>query len=96
MTYMSEDYGANFITLTDEDGNEYELEHLDTIEFNGHVYMAFFPVVETEDGEEADAFLIDYYGNVMEAIWTEEGLDLNYFDSMLMHFVPEPEEVLGE
>ena len=52
--------------------------------------------VETEDGEEADAFLIDYYGNVMEAIWTEEGLDLNYFDSMLMHFVPEPEEVLGE
>ena len=29
---MSEEYGANFITVTDDDGNEFELEHLDTIE----------------------------------------------------------------
>ena len=26
---MSEEYGANFITVTDDDGNEFELEHLD-------------------------------------------------------------------
>ena len=32
---MSEEYGANFITVTDEDGNEFELEHLDTLELNG-------------------------------------------------------------
>ena len=30
---MSEEYGNDFITLTDEDGNEVELEHLDTLEF---------------------------------------------------------------
>ena len=48
---MSEEYGANFITVTDEEGNEFELEHLDTIEFQGQTYRAFFPAVQ--DGEEA-------------------------------------------
>ena len=48
---MSEEYGANFITVTDDDGNEFELEHLDTIEFNGNTYLAFFPAV-SEDAEE--------------------------------------------
>lgn len=42
---MEEDYGATFITLTDEDGAELELEYLDTIEYNNEVYMAFFPTV---------------------------------------------------
>ena len=48
---MSEESGANFITVTDDDGNEFELEHLDTIEFNGNTYLAFFPAV-SEDAEE--------------------------------------------
>ena len=48
---MSEEYGANFITVTDDEGNEFELEHLDTIEFNGNTYLAFFPAV-SEDAEE--------------------------------------------
>ncbi|MDY3014178.1 MAG: DUF1292 domain-containing protein [Evtepia sp.] len=48
---MSEEYSANFITVTDDDGNEFELEHLDTIEFNGETYLAFFPAV-SEDSEE--------------------------------------------
>ena len=49
---MSDAYGGNFVSLTDEEGNEIELEHLDTIEYNGTVYMAFFPVEEAdEDGE---------------------------------------------
>ena len=63
---MSEEYGNDFITLTDEDGNEIELEHLDTVEYNGQTYMAFLPAemsledayelfilkVELEDGGE--------------------------------------------
>ena len=46
---MSDEYGSNFVSLTDEDGNEIELEHLDTIEYNGAVYMAFFPVDEADE-----------------------------------------------
>ena len=51
---MSDEYGSNFVSLTDEDGNEIELEHLDTIEYNGAVYMAFFPVEEGQPPEEDD------------------------------------------
>ena len=29
---MSEEFGPDFITVTDEDGNDFELEHLDTLE----------------------------------------------------------------
>ena len=29
---MSDDYGSDFITVTDEDGNDFELEHLGTLE----------------------------------------------------------------
>ena len=29
--------------MTDEDGREIELEHLDTVEYNGQTYMAFLP-----------------------------------------------------
>lgn len=53
---MSEEFGGNFVSLTDEDGNEIELEHLDTIEYDGGVYMAFFPAEEAgENGEEPGA-----------------------------------------
>ncbi len=63
---MSEEYGNDYVTLTDEDGNELELEHLDTLEYKGNTYFAFIPAemelsesyeliimkVEEEDGEE--------------------------------------------
>lgn len=45
------EYGDDFIVISDEDGNEYELEHLDTIEFEGRIYMAFLPVSENEEDE---------------------------------------------
>ena len=32
---MSEEFGPDFVTVTDEDGNEIELEHLDTLEVDG-------------------------------------------------------------
>lgn len=50
---MSEEFGPNFITLTDEDGNEIELEYVDAIEVDGQTYMAFFPTVDDEADEAA-------------------------------------------
>ena len=37
---MSETFGPDFITVTDEDGNEFELELVDTLEHNGITYHA--------------------------------------------------------
>jgi len=35
---MSDEYGSDFITIVDEDGTEYELEVLSTLEYNGQTY----------------------------------------------------------
>ena len=54
---MSEEFGGEFITLTDEEGNEFELEYCTTVEYNGTVYMAFLTVTEGDEdtsSEEVD------------------------------------------
>lgn len=57
---MSEEFGPNFITVTDEEGNDIELELLDTLELNGVQYMAFFPAqsADEEDGDEEEEGLV--------------------------------------
>lgn len=40
---MEEEYGASYITIEDDEGNEFELEHLNTIQFEGEEYMIFLP-----------------------------------------------------
>ena len=40
---MADQYGSDFITIVDEDGTEYELEVLSTLEYDGNTYMAVIP-----------------------------------------------------
>ena len=71
---MEEEFGASFITIEDDEGNTFELEHLSTIEFEGSEYMIFLPAdmdendpdygfiilkVEEIDGEEQFASVDD-------------------------------------
>ena len=65
---MSEDYGADFISVTDEDGNEFELEHLGTLEHEGVTYMAFVPADLDEDDED--------YGIIILQVVTENSEEL--------------------
>ena len=55
---MNEEFGPNFVTLTDYEGNDIELEYVDALEHNGTTYMAFFPVVEegSEDEENEEEY----------------------------------------
>ena len=46
---MDGDYGSNFITIEDEDGNEFELEQLDSLEYNGNEYSLFLPADMDEE-----------------------------------------------
>ena len=56
---MSEDFGPTFITITDEDDNEFVLEFVDALELNGQMYQAFFPVeTEGEELSEEEAGLV--------------------------------------
>lgn len=49
---MADNYGSDFITIVDEDGTQYELEVLSTLEWNGNSYMAVIPA--TDSDEDAD------------------------------------------
>lgn len=42
-----------FVSVIDENGKEIVLEYVDTIEYNGIIYKAFFPTVDADD-ENAD------------------------------------------
>ncbi len=54
---MSDEYGNDFVMLTDEDGNEQEFEHIDTVELDGQVYMAFIPA-ELAAEDEAEVVIL--------------------------------------
>lgn len=55
---MREEYGPDFISVTDDEGNESELEHLGTLEYNGQEYMAFVPADMDEDDEDFGLILL--------------------------------------
>ena len=42
-------FGSDFMTITDEDGTEYELEVLTTVEYNGFSYLAVIPAGNEEE-----------------------------------------------
>ena len=56
---MSDDFGSDYLTITDDEGNEFELEVLDTIEFEGKTYKVFLPAgIDTMDVNDPDYGLI--------------------------------------
>ena len=67
---MNDEFGANFVTLTDDEGNDIELEYVDALEHNGTTYMAFFPVVEEDSEDEENE---EEYGLVILKSQMENG-----------------------
>ncbi len=54
---MADSYGSDFMTIVDEDGTEFELEVLTTIEYNGSSYLAVIPAGE-EDGASLEVSIL--------------------------------------
>ena len=67
---MNDEFGPNFVTLTDDEGNDLELEYVDALEHNGTTYMAFFPVVEEDSEDEENE---EEYGLVILKSQMENG-----------------------
>ncbi|MBQ7119453.1 MAG: DUF1292 domain-containing protein [Oscillospiraceae bacterium] len=55
---MDNKFGADIITLTDDEGNEYEFEHIDTIELNSKMYLAFTEADASDDDENVSEIII--------------------------------------
>ena len=47
---MEDIYGSDFMTIVDEDGTEFELEVLSSLDYNGSTYLAVIPA-GVEDGQ---------------------------------------------
>lgn len=51
-------YGSDFLSIVDDDGNEYELEVLSTLEYNGNTYLAVIPAAESADQLELEVSIL--------------------------------------
>jgi len=54
---MSEQYGSDFITIVDEDGTEFELEVLTTLDYNGATYLAV-TIAGAEEAEDLEVSIL--------------------------------------
>ena len=59
---MSDLYGSDFMTIVDEDGTEFELEVLSTLEYDGNTYLAVIPA----GAEETDNLEVSILKSVEE------------------------------
>ena len=62
---MLDNYGSDFMTIVDEDGTEYELEILSTLEYNGQTYLAVVPA----DGEEHESLDV----SILKSVEDDDG-----------------------
>ena len=89
---MSDEYGSDFMTIVDDDGTEYELEVLSTLEYNGETYLAVIPAdsEETVDPEVSILKSVDEDGeSILCAIEDEAELEAVY--SLIMDQLYEDE-----
>ena len=94
---MSEDFGNDFITIIDDDGNEFELELLDTMDYNGESYAAFLPTDISEDDPDYGIIILriipDENGDeLFESIDDDDKLQDVYEKFAVLLFDEEDEE----
>lgn len=94
---MSEEYGDNFVTMVDENGEEFVLEMLDSIDYRNNTYTAFLPADMDENDPDYGMVLlrnaVDENGDeVFDTIDDDEELDDVYEQFMRVLFDDEDEE----
>ena len=91
---MEQDYGANIISITDEDGVEYELEVLSSVTYRGVEYLALTPADADDDAEEMEVSILKSVEEdgepVLVAVEDETELETVY--DLLMQSLFEDEE----
>ena len=55
---MHDDFGSDFMTIVDEDGTEFELEVLSSLEYNGCTYLAVIPAGTEEDDTDLEVSIL--------------------------------------
>lgn len=91
---MENQFGSDFITITDDDGNEFELEVLSTLEWNGNSYMAVIPAQESLDELQLEVTILKSVEEDGESILCviEDEQELQSVYDLLMDSLYEEEE----
>ena len=55
---MENQFGSDYMTIVDEDGQEFELEVLSSMEWNGATYLAVIPAGSDEDEESLEVSIL--------------------------------------
>jgi len=75
-------YGSDFITIVDDDGNEYELEVLSELDYNGCTYLAVIPAGQSSVELQLEVSILksteEDGENILSAIEDEEELQAVY------------------
>lgn len=95
MIEMADDFSADLITLTDEDGNELEFEILDEIDTDDGHFFALLPTFETENDEDGGYYILkeEEIDGEMELAEVE---DEDMLDSLAAIFEQHFEELYNE
>ena len=90
---MENEYGSDFMTIVDEDGTEYELEVLSSIEYNGCTYLAVAPAGADEE-EQVEVSILKSIEEDGEPILCaiEDDAELETVYSLIMDQLYEEEE----
>ena len=94
---MSADYGSDFITIIDETGEEFELEVIDRMDYNGKSYVSFLPADMDEDDPDYGFVILqeveDENGEtVFDSVDDEDELQDVYEKFMVLLFDDEDED----
>jgi len=88
-------YGSDFITIVDDEGNEYELEVLSELEYNGCTYLAVIPAADSQENLELEVSILksteEDGENVLSTIEDEAELEAVY-DLIMDSLYEEDEE----
>lgn len=89
---MSQEFGDDFISITDEDGKEYELEVLAELEYEGSRYLALVPA-GTDEAKSGGQHLEIGRGKPRDILVThDDDEELENVYQALMDLIYEDEE----
>ena len=91
---MEDQYGSDFMTIVDEDGTEFELEILTTLDYNGCNYLAVIPAGGDDEAEEYEVSILKSVEEDGEPILCaiEDEAELETVYNLIMDSLYEQEE----
>ncbi|MDR0916802.1 MAG: DUF1292 domain-containing protein [Oscillospiraceae bacterium] len=91
---LENEFGGDFITITDDNGEEFELELIDTLELGGETYTLFLPADMEEDDPDFGYIILRIVeeGGVEEFVSIDDDAETErIYEAFMEHLFDEDE-----